>query len=104
PSRGNSERMKSCRDFSSSTNKTRKLLCDGVLKRSLLPICTTEAQGNLRSRGLSRLQPFLFGLLFFSMPVYVFGERFLQWQPDRESAPFTGTGADSLNFAAVLVD
>ena len=25
--------MKSCRDFSSSTNNTRKLLCGGVLKR-----------------------------------------------------------------------
>src|SRR5262249_33323978 len=36
PSRGSSERMNSCKDFSSSTNSTRRLLCGGVAKRLLL--------------------------------------------------------------------
>src|SRR5262249_23928519 len=51
PKRGNSERMNSCNDFSSSANRMRRLLCGGVAKRLLLAGLVRDTQRQAHGKG-----------------------------------------------------
>src|SRR5262249_21541012 len=101
PNRGSSERMNSCSDSSSSTNRTRRLLCGGVAK-SFLRLFRAGYCGLAHPAGDRQDVGPPQCIDLRARAVRDLGR--LDWNADRKGAPLVRTGAGGVDLAAVLVD